>query len=156
MSASTFDLDELLAGVDELLEAHENEREDDPGEGNFRCEACNACYNCRFCEGCDSCEDCTYCEDCVDSVALTQSKRCVSCSKSSYLEDCRGCEGSRYLALSIDCKDCLHCLACVGLEGAEYHVLNEKVTKKEFYHERHGLTHMPTTHRQVQVGSRGR
>ena len=28
---------------------------------------------------------------------------------------------------------CVYCLACVGLEGAEYHVLNKKVSKKEFY-----------------------
>lgn len=133
MGDSPPDLDTLLAGLEDLLAKQDDEREDDPGEGNFRCEACNACYNCRFCVGCDSCEDCTYCEDCVECVSVTQSKRCVACTKGSYLEDCRGCEGSRYLALCIDCKDCTYCLGCVGLEGAEYHVLNQKVTKKEFY-----------------------
>lgn len=124
-------LDEFLRTLDGLLDAQV--QDDDPGEGNFGCQNCRACYSCRFCVGCDSCEDCTYCEESVDCTSCTQSKRCVACEKVSYCEDCRDCKGSRYLTLCVDCKDCIHCLGCVGLEGAEFYVLNQKRSRKEYF-----------------------
>ena len=116
-----------------LLRGLEDQRQDDPGEGNFRCENCTACYDCRFCVGCDSCEGCTYCEECLDCAGCTQCKRSVSCSKSTYLDDCRECDNSRYLSLCVQCTECLHCLGCVGLNGAEFCVLNEQYSRKEYF-----------------------
>lgn len=124
-------LDEFLRTFDGLLDAQV--QDDDPGEGNFGCQGCRACYSCRFCVGCDSCEDCTYCEESVDCTSCTQSKRCVACEKVSYCEDCRDCKTSRYLTLCVDCKECTHCLGCVGLEGAEFYVLNQKRSRKEYF-----------------------
>lgn len=124
-------LDEFLRTFDGLIDAQV--QDDDPGEGNFGCQGCRACYSCRFCVGCDSCEDCTYCEESVDCTSCTQSKRCVTCEKVSYCEDCRDCKGSRYLTLCVDCKECTHCLACVGLEGGEFYVLNQKRSRKEYF-----------------------
>jgi hypothetical protein len=125
-------LDEFLRTLETLIDDREL-HDDDPGEGNFGCEDCRKCNHCRFCVGCDSCTDCTYCEESIDCTSCTQSKRCVSCEKVSYCEDCRDCEGSRYLTLCVDCKDCVHCLGCVGLEGAEFYVLNQKRTRKEYF-----------------------
>jgi hypothetical protein len=125
-------LDEFLRTLETLIDDREL-ADDDPGEGNFGCEDCRKCNHCRFCVACDSCEDCTYCEESIDCTSCTQCKRCVSCEKVSYCEDCRDCQGSRYLTLCVDCHDCVHCLACVGLEGAEFHVLNQKRTRKEYF-----------------------
>lgn len=124
-------LDEFLRTLETLID--DQVQEDDPGEGNFGCQNCRACYSCRFCVGCDSCEDCTYCEESIDSTSCTQSKRCVTCEKVSYCEDCRDCKASRYLTLCVDCNDCLHCLGCVGLKGAEFYVLNQKRSRKEYF-----------------------
>jgi hypothetical protein len=125
-------LDDFLRALESLIDDRETS-DDSPGEGNFGCEECRACNHCRFCIGCDSCEDCTYCEECIDCTSATQTKRCVSCQKVSYCDDSRECKGSRYLTLCVSCNDCVHCLACVGLEGAEFYVLNEKRTRKEYF-----------------------
>ncbi|MFO7563272.1 MAG: hypothetical protein R6X02_11565 [Enhygromyxa sp.] len=125
-------LDEFLRTLETLIDDRETD-DDDPGEGNFGCEDCRKCNHCRFCIGCDSCTDCTYCEESIDCTSCTQSKRCVSCEKVSYCEDCRDCKASRYLTLCVDCRDCVHCLGCVGLEGAEFYVLNQKRTRKEYF-----------------------
>ncbi len=125
-------LDDFLRALEGLIEDRETS-DDQPGEGNFGCEECRACNHCRFCIGCDSCEDCTYCDECIECTTATQSKRCVGCEKVSYCEDCRDCKNSRYLTLCVECNDCVHCLACVGLEGAEFYVLNEKRTRKQYF-----------------------
>jgi len=125
-------LDDFLRTLELLIEDRES-RDDAPGEGNFGCEDCRNCNHCRFCIGCDSCQDCTYCEESIDCTSCTQSKRCVSCEKVSYCEDCRDCQLSRYLTLCVGCTDCVHCLGCVGLEGAEFYVLNEKRSRKEYF-----------------------
>lgn len=75
-------LDEFLRTLETLID--DQVEDDDPGEGNFGCQNCRACYSCRFCIGCDSCEDCTYCEESLDCTSCTQSKRCVQCEKVSY------------------------------------------------------------------------
>ncbi len=124
-------LDDFLRTLETLID--DRESNDDPGEGNFGCEDCRRCNHCRFCVGCDSCEDCTYCEESIDCMSCTQSKRCVGCEKVSYCEDCRDCKISRYLTLCVDCTNCVHCLGCVGLAGAEFYVLNEKRTRKEYF-----------------------
>ncbi|KIG13695.1 epidermal growth factor receptor [Enhygromyxa salina] len=125
-------LDDFLSALENLIEDRESS-DDEPGVGNFSCEDCRACNHCRFCIGCDTCEDCTYCEECLDCTSGTQCKRCVGCEKVSYCDDSRDCKESRYLTLCVSCTDCVHCLACVGLTGAEFYVLNEKRTRKEYF-----------------------
>ncbi len=129
----TVELDRLLRGIEDLLDRQVDEVVEDPGERNFRCEECNACYDCRFCVRCESCNDCTYCSDSVDCAGCTQCRRCLGCENSSYCEDSRDCTTSRYLTLCVDCADSVHCLACVGLSGAEFHVLNEKLPRREYF-----------------------
>lgn len=122
-----------MRGIEQLLDEREEEIVEDPGARNFRCEDCNACYDCRFCMRCDSCSECTYCEDSVECTGCTQCRRCLGCEGSSYCEDSRDCTGSRYLTLCVECADCVHCLGCVGLRDAEFHVLNRKVPRREYF-----------------------
>ena len=131
------DLDELMRGLRALVSTHEAEDAADSGEevdgSNFDCVGCEGCRRCRFCAACRDCEDCTYCEECVECVSCTHAQRSVDCSGSSHLRDCRGCEDSRYLALCVDCLSCTYCLGCVGLEGAEFYVLNEPVSRSQYF-----------------------
>lgn len=130
------DLDELMTRLVALAEAQAplDEASDDEGEGgNFDCVGCEGCRRCRFCAACRDCEDCTYCEECVECVSCTHAVRSVECDASSHLRDCRGCEDSRYLLLCVECVSCTYCLGCVGLEGQEFHVLNEPVSRSEYF-----------------------
>jgi hypothetical protein len=34
--------------------------------------------------------------------------------------------------LSVGCKDCVHCFACVGLDGAEFCILNERHSRRDY------------------------
>ena len=119
----------FLALLDDQARALEA---DDSGE-NFRCNGCQTCQSCRFCVGCLRCEDCTHCEDCEDCIGCTQSKRNRACADCSHIEDCRDCDRSRYLVWCVDCEECTHCLACVGLSGAEFCVLNERFSRREYF-----------------------
>ncbi len=130
------DLDELMTRLVALAEAQtpSDEAGDDAGQGgNFDCVGCEGCRRCRFCAACRDCEDCTYCEECVECVSCTHAVRSVECDASSHLRDCRGCEDSRYLLLCVECVSCTYCLGCVGLEGQEFHVLNEPVSRSQYF-----------------------
>ncbi|MGB1698310.1 MAG: hypothetical protein ACPHRO_00040 [Nannocystaceae bacterium] len=130
------DLDELMARLTALAEAQRPADGADVPEGeggNFDCVGCEGCRRCRFCAACRDCDDCTYCEECVECVSCTHGVRSVECSDSSHLRDCRGCEDSRYLALCVDCVSCTYCLGCIGLEGKEFHVLNEPVSRSQYF-----------------------
>ncbi len=126
-------LDELLSAVDALVSQRETERSSREGEGNFRCEDCVGCLQCRFCVACVECEECTYCEGCLDCRSCTQCKRSSGCHDASYVDDSRDCSASKYLMLCVDCRDCTYCLGCVGLQGAEFHVLNQPVERKQYF-----------------------
>jgi hypothetical protein len=127
------ELEEILRRIQGLLEQRQEEVVADPGGRNFRCEDCSACYDCRFCVRCDACEECTYCEDSVDCAGCTQCRRCLDCEGSSYCEDSRACVASKYLVLCVECAECTHCLGCVGLTGAEFHVLNQRVARRDYF-----------------------
>ena len=137
MAGSTeVDLDELMARLTALAAAQAPSGEvgsEDGAGGNFDCVGCEGCRRCRFCAACSDCEDCTYCEECVECVSCTHAVRSVECGDSSHLRDCRGCEDSRYLLLCVECVSCTYCLGCVGLEGEEFHVLNESVTRSQYF-----------------------
>lgn len=128
------DIDELLSRLSALIPQDVSwKQEAQAGRGNFRCEACVACEDCKFCRDCQQCERCTYCEGCEGCQSCTQCRRCFACAGSSYLEDCRICRDSSYLLLCLDCENCVHCLGCVGLSGAEFCVLNEQLSRKDYF-----------------------
>ncbi|TPV92511.1 MAG: hypothetical protein B7733_25450 [Myxococcales bacterium FL481] len=126
-------LDDLLDGLAELVRRQSPPASAGPSRENFQCEECEECHACRFCRRCTSCEECTYCVECWDSLACIQCQRAVGCEQCSYVEDSRDCERSRYLKLCIACSDCVHCFACVGLQGAEFHVLNQPMARREYF-----------------------
>ena len=127
-------LDEILAAFATLVDAQPPEPEPVVASaGNFRCDGCVGCQDCRFCTQCDNCNDCTYCHACNDSLSLTQCRYCDACETLTQSDLCGECSGSSYLTLCLDCEDCVQCFGCVGLVGAEFHILNEKVPRKDYF-----------------------
>jgi len=126
-------LDELLADLQDLVEAQSSApapaRAD---EGNFRCVRCEGCVDCRFCMECRDCDECTYCEGCENCRGCTQCKLCRDCDRTSHSLLSRACDGCSYVTLSVGCEECVHCFACVGLSGAEFCVLNERYSRRDY------------------------
>jgi hypothetical protein len=126
-------LDELLSDLQDLLEAQTSAptpaRAD---EGNFRCVRCEGCVDCRFCMECRDCDECTYCEGCEGCRGCTQCKLCRDCDRTSHSLLSRACDACSYVTLSVGCEECVHCFACVGLAGAEFCVLNERYSRRDY------------------------
>ncbi len=101
--------------------------------GSFRSEGCRHCANCMFCEDCEGCYRCTHCARCQDSSHLTHCRDCQNCHGSSYCVQCSNCVGSAYLDLCHSCSDCTYCFGCVGLGKKDFHILNVKYTKNEYF-----------------------
>lgn len=101
--------------------------------GSFRCEGCRHCAHCMFCEECQGCYRCTHCIRCQDSSHLTHCRECQNCHGSSYCQECQNCVGSSYLTLCQSCSDCTYCFGCVGLAKKDFHILNVKYTKNEYF-----------------------
>ncbi|HEY6105642.1 MAG TPA: hypothetical protein VIV59_06650, partial [Anaeromyxobacteraceae bacterium] len=101
--------------------------------GSFRCEGCRHCANCMFCEDCEGCYHCTHCTRCQDSSHLTHCQDCQNCHGSSYCEHSSNCVGSSYLVLCHSCSDCTYCFGCVGLAKKDFHLLNVKYGRNEYF-----------------------
>jgi hypothetical protein len=129
------DLRELLDRFEQLVAEHGFDEEVAPDEGvdNFRCDNCVRCANCRFCTACEDCSDCTYCDACLQCEGCTQSRECVGCVGISHSAHCGYCEGGSHQTLCYDCRDCVQCFACVGMTGAEFHILNVKYARRDYF-----------------------
>lgn len=101
--------------------------------GSFRCQGCAGCANCMFCTDCEGCYRCTHCSRCRESSHLTHCEECRNCHASSYCLRCTNCVGSSYLVLCQSCSDCTYCFGCVGLQKKDFHILNVKYTKTEYF-----------------------
>lgn len=129
------ELDDLLQQFRRLVE--ENSEDVAPAEApeanNFRCVDCVDCTQCRFCTNCERCDDCTYCEDSIDCRSCTQGRGLFECAHCTQATHSAYCESSSYLVLCYGCRECVHCFACVGLEGAEFCVLNEQLSRRDYF-----------------------
>ena len=99
----------------------------------FECKACQGCTRSMFCERCTACHGCTHCiacQDCTSCAHCVGSKRCHHCA---YCRDCSRCLGGSYLIRSTDCVDCTYCFGCVGLIKKEFHILNVRYPRKEYF-----------------------
>ncbi len=101
--------------------------------GSFSCQDCRRCANCMFCVACDGCYHCTHSNRCRDSAHLTHCDDCESCNACAYCARCAHCTGSSYLVMCQSCSDCTYCFGCVGLSKKDFHILNVKYTKTEYF-----------------------
>lgn len=85
---------------------------------------CYYSYSINSCEDVVDCfraDKCELCYECID---------CSNCYGSAYLQNCDNCSSSYFLRNCIGCTDCF---GCVNLRNKQYYILNEKVSKDEYF-----------------------
>jgi hypothetical protein len=79
------------------------------------------CHRARYCTGCSDCYDATHCTGCRACYAVTNCDRCEHCVDSSFL------------ILCTDCAACEYCFGCVGLTGKDFHILNKRYSRGDYF-----------------------
>ena len=64
---------------------------------------------------------------------LTHCKACRRCHSSAYCQECTACSDSNYLVHCTDCFECDYCFGCVGLSKKEFHILNKKYSRGDYF-----------------------
>jgi hypothetical protein len=60
----------------------------------------------------------------VDCTALHDCAYCVRSDR---------CTRSNYVVLCTSCSECTYCFGCVGLSKVDFHILNVKYTRSEYF-----------------------
>lgn len=107
------------------------ENEENPA--SVSCTGCRRCVSCMFCEGCEECYRCTHSRNCRTSSHLTQCADCDGCHDCAYCVRSENCTRSNYVVLCRSCSECTYCFGCVGLAKADFHILNVKYTRSEYF-----------------------
>jgi TPP-dependent indolepyruvate ferredoxin oxidoreductase alpha subunit len=47
--------------------------------------------------------------------------------------DSENCTSSSYLVRSVALSSCSYCFGCVGLVGKDFHILNERFERREYF-----------------------
>lgn len=105
----------------------------DANLASFQCEGCLRCGSCMFCVACQDCYKCTHCQGCVDCSLCAHCRGCRRCHDCAYCRDSVRCQGSTYVVRSVDCVDCTYCYGCVGLIKREFHILNVRYPRKDYF-----------------------
>ncbi|MCB0346646.1 MAG: GNAT family N-acetyltransferase [Bdellovibrionales bacterium] len=82
---------------------------------SYSINSCVDVVDCFRAEKCELCYECIDCTNCYGSVGL---QNCDNCSSSYFLKNCIGCSD---------------CFGCVNLRNKQYHILNEKYSKEEYF-----------------------
>ncbi len=106
---------------------------DEESPGSQKCEGCRRCVSCMFCSDCEECYRCTHSTGCRQSTHLTHCSECTGCHDCAYCVKSENCTRSNYLVLCRACSECSYCFGCVGLAKADFHVLNVKHTRSEYF-----------------------
>ena len=107
--------------------------QDEENPGSLSCTGCRQCVSCMFCKDCEDCSRCTHCTGCRQSSQLTHCVECTGCHDCAYCIRSENCTRSSYLVLSRSCSECTYCFGCVGLAKKDFHVLNVKYGRTEYF-----------------------
>lgn len=108
----------------------QNER---PNNGCINSTNIQASTLCMFSDGLENCYRCTHCQNCINCSNLSHCDSCISCHSCAYLIDSQYCTQSAYLTRCISCSECNYCFGCVGLSKKDFHILNFKYSRKEYF-----------------------
>jgi hypothetical protein len=103
--------------------------------GSVECVDCVACADCVFCRGCVRCYRSRYSVDCTQSQLLTHCRGCSECRSLAYCQNCDHCGDSNYLVSCSYCFECDYCFGCVGLVKQDFHILNRKYSRADYFRE---------------------
>jgi hypothetical protein len=95
-----------------------------------RCTGCSGCTFCRDSERLVRCHYCVRCAVCSDSSHCQTSRKLVHCS---HCVDSENCMDSSYLVRCVALTECNYCFGCVGLSNADFHILNERYERSEYF-----------------------
>jgi len=118
------------AELDRLVRAHARQ-EDNPG--SISCKGCRRSSSCMFCTECEDCTRCTHCLRCRGSSNLTHCVDCSGLHDCAYCVQSEGCAHCNYLVRCRSCSECTYCFGCVGLVKVDFHILNVKYTRSEYF-----------------------
>ena len=110
-------------------------RERGANVGCVECPGCTGCTDCVFCKGCVRCYRSRYSVDCSESQLLTHCERCRESRSLAYCQDCDHCGDSNYLVSCSYCYECDYCFGCVGLVKKDFHILNKKYSRSDYFRE---------------------
>ena len=103
--------------------------------GCVECPGCTGCTDCVFCKDCVRCYRSRYSVGCSESELLTHCERCRDSRSLAYCQGCDHCGDSNYLASCSYCYECDYCFGCVGLVKKDFHILNKKYSRSDYFRE---------------------
>ena len=103
--------------------------------GCVECVSCTGCTDCVFCRDCVRCYRSRYSVGCVESELLTHCERCRDSRSLAYCQGCDHCGESNYLVSCSYCYECDYCFGCVGLVKQDFHILNKKYSRSDYFRE---------------------
>jgi hypothetical protein len=106
---------------------------DEDNPGSMKCTGCRRCVSCMFCSDCEECYRCTHSTGCRASTHLTHCRDCTGCHDCAYCIASENCTRSNYLVMCRSCSECSYCFGCVGLAKQDFHILNVKHTRSEYF-----------------------
>ncbi len=121
---------EFEAELQRLLRAYASDAEN---PGSIQCDGCRRSVSCMFCTDCEECYRCTHSKGCRSSTHLTHCQDCLGCHDCAYCVASENCTRSNYLVMCRSCSECSYCFGCVGLAKKDFHVLNVKYTRSEYF-----------------------
>jgi hypothetical protein len=117
----------------ERLQREHHERAENAG--CVECSGCVGCVDCVFCRDCVRCYRSRYSVGCSESLLLTHCESCRECRSLAYCQRCEHCADSNYLVACSYCYECDYCFGCVGLVKKDFHILNKKYSRSDYFRE---------------------
>jgi hypothetical protein len=102
-------------------------------QGCVECVRCSGSAGCTFCRDGDRlirCHYCVRCALCNDSSHCQGSRNLTHCS---HCLDSESCIDSSYLVRCVGLTECTYCFGCVGLTRADFHILNQRYERAEYF-----------------------
>ncbi|MEO1480543.1 MAG: caib/baif family protein [Myxococcota bacterium] len=92
-----------------------------------------ASAHCMFSNNLENCFRCTHCNNLTDCTGMSHSAGCHACHGCAYMRDCAHCFQCNYLVNSHHCTECNYCFGCFGLSKKDFHILNVKYGRDEYF-----------------------
>jgi hypothetical protein len=122
--------DEFLAEYERLRKA---QLEATTNVGCVECTGCSGSIDCVFCQDCVRCYRTRYSKGCRDSSLLTHCDSCTDSRALAYSQRSDHCGDSNYLVQCSYCFECDYCFGCVGLVQKDFHILNKKYSRSDYF-----------------------
>lgn len=101
--------------------------------GSVECVGCKGCVESTFCRSSTGLYRCHYCVDCERCTLSTHCRSSRDLLSANHCQASDRCSHSSYLVRCYDCSNCTYCFGCVGLVGKDFHILNERYSRTDYF-----------------------